>query len=563
MNRWVWPIACAVTGAGLLAGSVIMPAHLQAVDTTVLQRAGRGTASLVDEGLRLVNGGNAGAALLLSQAAQAVALGNREGLARAISNQVTRNPVALTWEPGAPRLALLFAESAGQPSTNPEPFTLAVVRGHNRDRVLRALADSTKPAVQELLRCRNLGDTLLFPSAQSSAGQALDTAIGAAGLLLEGGHLTPGLNEALARLSAGANRGGDSTQIEQALLDVLSLGQRFTWGQLTAFLGAVEDTETLRRLAHEARRGEGQLPVLFGAVVVSGEPGSVADYLCAFSDTGLRDLGQSLRYGAGSLHELLRHQRRLCPPATRLAAFWLSHAGLGAAPLLDLCRLKPALALALKWLACLAGCYLLATALCLRRGAGFGSSRRLLFALGSLLVILLLSEPFLAQESRKVELPFRLRLPTVGSPVPAETASVRSSFMSSNQRSLLTLLLFFILQALLYCASLKKLAEIRRQNVSPRLKLKLLENEEHLFDAGLYLGFVGTILSLIAVSLGVIKLSLMAGYSSTSFGIIFVSLFKICHLRPMRRQVVLEAEATGPAPNSPQAASASASAAPP
>ena len=45
---------------------------------------------------------------------------------------------------------------------------------------------------------------------------------------------------------------------------------------------------------------------------------------------------------------------------------------------------------------------------------------------------------------------------------------------------------------------------------------------DHLFDAGLYLGFVGTIISLILVSMGVIKFSLMAAYSSTSFGIIFV-----------------------------------------
>ena len=112
-----------------------------------------------------------------------------------------------------------------------------------------------------------------------------------------------------------------------------------------------------------------------------------------------------------------------------------------------------------------------------------------------------------------------------------------------NNLSLLTLLLFFVLQALIYTACLVKLAEIRRQKMPPRVKLKLLENEDHLFDAGLYLGFAGTIISLILVSLGVIKPSLMAAYSSTSFGIIFVSVFKICHLRPERRKLLLEAEA--------------------
>jgi hypothetical protein len=172
---------------------------------------------------------------------------------------------------------------------------------------------------------------------------------------------------------------------------------------------------------------------------------------------------------------------------------------------------------------------------------GFHVAREVLFALGFLVVVLLLSEPFLAQESQKEQLPFRLRLPSVGSVVAAGNAGMRSTFM--NNLSLLTLLLFFVLQALIYTACLVKLAEIRRQKMPPRVKLKLLENEDHLFDAGLYLGFAGTIISLILVSLGVIKPSLMAAYSSTSFGIIFVSVFKICHLRPERRKLLLEAEA--------------------
>jgi len=125
-----------------------------------------------------------------------------------------------------------------------------------------------------------------------------------------------------------------------------------------------------------------------------------------------------------------------------------------------------------------------------------------------------------------------------------------------NQLSLLTLLLFFVLQALIYIACLVKLAEIGRQNVVPRIKLRLLENEDHLFDAGLYLGFAGTIISLILVSLGVIKPSLMAAYSSTSFGIIFVSVFKIFHLRPARRKLLLESEAAVPQRGAPATAGA-------
>jgi hypothetical protein len=172
---------------------------------------------------------------------------------------------------------------------------------------------------------------------------------------------------------------------------------------------------------------------------------------------------------------------------------------------------------------------------------GFHLAREFLFALGFLFVVLLLSEPFLAQDIQKVNPTFRLRLPALGSVVPARTTGANPAVM--NPINILTLLLFFVLQGLLYVASLVKLAEIRRINALPRIKLRLLENEDHLFDAGLYLGFVGTIISLILVSLGVIKPSLMAAYSSTSFGIIFVSIFKIFHLRPARRTLLLQAEA--------------------
>jgi hypothetical protein len=227
--------------------------------------------------------------------------------------------------------------------------------------------------------------------------------------------------------------------------------------------------------------------------------------------------------------------------------------------MLDYCWLRPWFALSFKWLFYLSGGYFLAAALHVTRSVpvleqplqvrGFHIAREVLFALGFLLVVLLLSEPFLSQESQKVVFPFRLRLPTVGSPVGAGTAGVKSTFM--KPLSLMTVSAFFVIQGLIYTACLFKLAEIRRQRVPPRMKLKLLENEEHLFDAGLYLGFAGTIISLILVSLGVVQFSLMAAYSSTSFGIIFVATFKIFNLRPARRRLLLEAEALGPEPAAP------------
>ncbi len=108
--------------------------------------------------------------------------------------------------------------------------------------------------------------------------------------------------------------------------------------------------------------------------------------------------------------------------------------------------------------------------------------------------------------------------------------------------TLTPLLIFFVLQGILYIWSLSKLSEIRRQQIEPRIKLRLLENEDHLFDAGLYLGFAGTVISLIMVSMGIITQSIMAAYASTSFGIIFVSILKIFHIRPLRRELIMQSE---------------------
>jgi hypothetical protein len=169
--------------------------------------------------------------------------------------------------------------------------------------------------------------------------------------------------------------------------------------------------------------------------------------------------------------------------------------------------------------------------------------------MGFLLAVLLLSEPFLTQGGQKAEFAFRLRLPTVGSAAPAGSPTITNTIM--NPLNLITIVTFFVLQALLYTACLVKLAEIWRQTVPPRMKLILLENEEHLFDGGLYLGFLGTIISLILASLGMTQFSLMAAYSSTSFGILFVSLFKIVHLRSARRKLLLEAESASTQPKRP------------
>jgi hypothetical protein len=553
MKRWVWFLACAILGLVTLALGLAIPAHLRAVDARVIDKAGHKTTALVEEGLKLTAEKKLGAAQLLLKAADAESISGREQLRQAVTNLALEHPGFLIWGGSEPHLEILFETESRRPRPTPEPFTDFIVRLENRSRVLALLQASSHPIVLEILRCRELTNTVLFPPSLSASGQALDAAVSVCGLLLDESHFSPSLSNAIYHLAIEANYAHNSQPLEQFLLDLMSLGQRFNWGQLVEFVEPIQDGETVRLQANLVRRAKDDLPILFSAVELTGNPRGVANYLMNFSQSGLQDVGGSLRYGAGGINELLQRNERLYSPesAERMTA----SAGLGGFSnwALDYCWRKPWFARILKWLLFLAGGFLLAAALHFIRPAafelpsyvrGFHVAREILFALGFLVVVLLLSEPFLSQDNQKMEFPFRLRLPTVGQAVSAAASGAKTTLM--DQKSLLTLLLFFVLQGLIYTACVVKLAEIRRQRVMPRIKLRLLENEEHLFDAGLYVGFAGTIISLILVSMNVIKPSLMAAYGSTSFGIIFVSIFKIFNLRPARRRLLLESEAASP-----------------
>ena len=168
------------------------------------------------------------------------------------------------------------------------------------------------------------------------------------------------------------------------------------------------------------------------------------------------------------------------------------------------------------------------------------SGARLFVGLGLAAAVAISIEPFLLQHRPILELPLRWEFPQV-------SAALRETIIQQigpimDKLTLVALLLFLVIQLALYFLGLRKIGEIRKQPVGSNVKLRLLDNEETLFDSGLYCGLGGTVLSLVFLALGVIKPSLMAAYSSTLFGILFVAILKICHLRPTRRQLILDVE---------------------
>ncbi|MDE3098131.1 MAG: hypothetical protein KGJ88_01525 [Verrucomicrobiota bacterium] len=538
---------CGIAGLALLAWGLLIPAHLRAVDEMTLQMAGRGTSTLLSEGDLLASERKLGAAWVLARAAATEKIPGSAGLTAMVTGLARQHPDAYFWGDDSHAKSVF----AGHFDASEKNLSLSdfIIRGENRAAALADLQKSSVAAVQELLRSRSLQHTVLLPASGSASGQVYDGAVCICGLLLDENRLTGNFSAELLGCAQQANAGRGSEPLERALMDFLSLGQRFNWDQLAAFTAEVPDMETLDRLAEAARADKAGLPELFAAVQLSGDPANVTAYAAKFSETGLSDLGQSLRDGAGGTGELAKSGKRLYHSKFERATVF----GPAGAIFRSGARLAvqgASLAMGVKWLLYMVAGFLLALGLHFAVPAveqplqvrGFHLAREFLFSAGFLLVVLLLSEPFLAQESQRGN-HFSLRLLPTSGTVAAEIAGIKQTVM--NPTILITLLVFFVLQALLYISCLVKLAEIRRQNVPPRMKLKLLENEDHLFDAGLYLGFVGTIVSLIMASLGLVKFSLMAAYSSTSFGIIFVVIFKIFHLRPLRRRLLMEAEMQG------------------
>jgi hypothetical protein len=481
---------------------------------------------------------------MLLRVAQSEGVARTDVLVDALSQFERENPplVAL----GGASALLDKVDLAQGKASEPRPIIDLLTRPETREKALAFLQQSRRPGVQQILKNRALTNTVLFPSAMSASGQALEAAIVTAGLLFQGDSFAPTFRDAFEGLTMLANRGENPGSLELVYLDLLSLGRRLDWVSLTELVKGIEDIGTLRDVAEAMRAHDESAANVFSAVVLSGNAKGVAKYLARFPETGMNDLNFALRSGRGAVEVLLRQQQRVYY-AGQVRNKIVTYDPFGAffyamAPTAAVSR---AGGLALKYL------FLILASLCVARGVGmitvplehrFGMrfAADSVMALAIAFVIAVAAEPFISLPTQE-NFPVRFQLPTL---VSAATSAKLQNITRpmKNQLSLASLAIFFVIQAVIYIWCLTKLAEIRRQPLAARMKLKLLENEDNLFDTGLYVGFVGSVISLIVMSIGLQHLSMMA-YSSTAFGIIFVSVLKIFHVRPLRRKLILESEA--------------------
>ncbi|HEX4350646.1 MAG TPA: hypothetical protein VH251_09665, partial [Verrucomicrobiae bacterium] len=476
-TRWFWFCICMVGGLVLIGCGLLIPVHLRAVDSGVVLSAGRTGDSLLQRGKQLADTGHLGAAQMFVTAARTAGMSGWDRLGEVVANRAAENPTALFWGNDTYTKNLFSSQPDG------DSFSGFIIQREHREEALAHLNNSGSSTVRELLRCRELKQTVLFPPSGSPQGQAFDAVIAECGLLFDGNHITGALNSRIQEVAQQANHGGSSQPLEQLLMDFASLGERLNWDQLTTFVAQIPDDGTLHQLAGQMSIAHDRLPMLFAAVQLSGEPAAVSTYAAKFPQTGLQDISASVWYGANGVKDLADSGQRLYrPDALR---WFAAHNPFGSLYYFAAARSleNPWLVLAVKWLFYLGAGFCFAAAVHVYRPPvspleellqvrGFHLLRKLLFSLGFLLVVLLLSEPFLAQEGQTGDFSLRLHLPMAGGAAPAGIGDIKHSIM--NPKIILTLLIFFVLQALIYISCLVKLAEIRRQQIPPRMKLKLL-----------------------------------------------------------------------------------------
>jgi hypothetical protein len=112
----------------------------------------------------------------------------------------------------------------------------------------------------------------------------------------------------------------------------------------------------------------------------------------------------------------------------------------------------------------------------------YGLARQCVVAVTLFLLIIAAAEPHLVDTRQPDEPLPRWTFPTADAALVGSIVQPLEKIM--NQLTIASLVAFLAIQAILYIICLLRLAEIRKQPISSDLKLRLLDNEENMFDAG-------------------------------------------------------------------------------
>lgn len=527
-----------LTGLALLAVAWFLPVNVKSLNPALLREAGRDSKSAAAFARELLDLDKPGPAELALEAARSVDDRSVPEAARAYDEFARRNRDMIPWGGWDVALEPLLAGRTAASPAESTPVLRFLVTTQGRDNLRRYLATSRLPAVQSLLRTAEVQNTQRFVPANRPGGQPLEAVILLTAYLWQREQLPASLQREVRSLAETAVATGQLGALEDFYLDILTLGRRLNWVQLSELLRTATNAGTVAQFAHLARVAPEHLPVIYTAALMTKSTDAVARYLISFGRPGAENLRLALSFGEGAVRQLVTRQ----VPVTQAGAGDFEF-GSGFA------LRNPGWAVVAKYAAFLLGIFLLLRSIDLRlffpaekalRGAFPKMGSGILAAILTF-IFFVFSEPFLLKAAAATEYQVRLTVPILGQTA-SEPTTPSTPAATMDMSTIVSISVFALIQVFVYVICLLKISDIDRQPLPVAMKLKLMDNEENLFDSGLYVGIAGTATALVLQVLGVIEANLLAAYSSNLFGIICVALVKIRHVRSYKRKLIIESQ---------------------
>ena len=549
MLRVTLLILCLLGSAAAIACALLIPSHLRSMDEQVLVQSGRGSGGVVEAGVELVPQ-RISSAKLLKKTADELNLTHTLRFTAAIQAAEATGSAWRTSPFRSPEFQNLLGGAADN-----EYLSKSTLLEVLRNRATRAKFQEAliTPDAHRILQNLTITNLLLFAPAGSAGGLPFEVAVLSAAMLVDdhalGADPTSRIKDQILSLVKTASRTNSNPALEEFYLNIFALAKRLTWEQTTLFTSHFKTLEALDFAVRWIQQNNAELPVVFTAVHMAQNGERVSNYLELFGEEGRKDIEFAMKSGARPLLRILELQQPVYHPEFRESLVRNLRLEPLFESLLKLSTASPTLAQFLKLDLLVLGAFLITLAFkYIRKPSAenyvwfqrFAFARQLVFTALLVMLMVILGEPYLVQgEAKEQPAQVQWNLPMLAE---ALTTTPQTSGSMITASTLITLGVFFVLQVSIYIIGLVKLAEIQRQPLSSTMKLKLLDNEENLFDAGLYCGLFGTASSLVLLTLGVIKPSLMSAYASTLFGILFVAILKILHVRPYKRRLILETQ---------------------